>query len=312
MQHLRIRSPQPQDAEAVVAISRECYPERPEDPQAWMNAVPERYFVGADPGGEVIAYGCLRPDLYRFLDIPKYRLHLAVRRDRRGQGAGRRMYLALEQALAALRATDVRVRVRDSETDALAFLERRGYVERQRMLALALNVAEALRPACPDVEILTLKQELERRPDCLEAVHALHNAFSADIPTADPTPPLGFEEFGRQLQDPNMPPDAFFLAIVGDRYAGYSNLGTLPDQPHVLGQRITGVHPDFRRCGIALALKARTIEYARTHGYTRIVTNTNAENTGMQAVNFAFGFTVQFAEIRLGKALGGTASHAQV
>lgn len=294
-----IRTPGSKDIEAVVAISREGYPESPENPKHWQEPDARRYFV-AEEDGEVVGYGCLKPDLGRQPDVPQYRLHLGVRPDRRGRTIGGRLYEHLYEALVSLRATNVWARVRQTETDALAFLERRGFVDRQRSVRLALDVPASVPEVSPPpgIHITTLKDELDRNPACWPAIHELLNLCSADIPTANPTPPVTFEEFERDMRDPALLFDGFFLAKAEERYVGLSFLATA-GSPATLGQRLTGTHPEFRRRGIAMALKVCTMRYAREHGYQRIITATNALNTGMLAVNQAVGFKHWYTEVRL-------------
>lgn len=294
-----IRTPRPQDTEAVVAISREGYPESPENPKHWQEPDARHYFV-AEEDGEVVGYGCLKPDLPRQPEVPQYRLSLGVRRDRRGRSIGGRLYEHLFEAAVSLRATSMWARVRQTESEALAFLERRGFADKQRSVRLALDVParppEVAPP--PGIHITTLKAELERRPDCWPDIHELLNTCYADIPTANPTSPPTFEDFQRDMRDPAILFDGFFLAKAGERYVGLSYLATA-GSPTTLGQRMTGTHPDFRRRGIAMALKACTMQYAREHGYQRIITATHALNTGMLAVNQALGFQHWYTEIRL-------------
>ncbi|MDF2627384.1 MAG: GCN5-related N-acetyltransferase [Symbiobacteriaceae bacterium] len=301
-----IRTPRPEDIEAVVAISREGYPERSEDPKHWQDPDPRRYFV-AEEDGEVVGYGCLRPDLPRQPEVPQYRLHLGVRPDRRGRSIGGRLYDHLYEALVSLRAENVWTRVRHTEFDTLAFLERRGFMDRQRQIYLTLEVAASVPQASPPqgIVITTLKDELAAHPDCYRAIHDLQNLCFADIPTANPTPLPSFDDFQKSMQDPALLFDGYFLAKAGERFVGLSYLAREGGgAPTTLSQRLTGTHPDFRRRGIAMALKACTLRYAREHGCRRIITRTNALNTGMLAVNRAMGFAHWYTDIQLHRPIG--------
>jgi len=51
---------------------------------------------------------------------------------------------------------------------------------------------------------------------------------------------------------------------------------------------LTGVLPEYRRRGIATALKVKTISYAREHGFRRIFTN--SDNPAMKVLNAKLGF----------------------
>lgn len=52
----------------------------------------------------------------------------------------------------------------------------------------------------------------------------------------------------------------------------------------------TGILPSFHRLGFGGLLKAWQIAYARSHGFTRMVTNTRKSNVPMINLNARFGF----------------------
>lgn len=52
----------------------------------------------------------------------------------------------------------------------------------------------------------------------------------------------------------------------------------------------TGIHPQFQGKGFGALLKAWEIAYAKSRGFTRIVTNTRKRNAAMIALNRKFGF----------------------
>lgn len=54
----------------------------------------------------------------------------------------------------------------------------------------------------------------------------------------------------------------------------------------------TAVLPQFRQHGFGAVLKAWQIAYARTHGFTKIVTNIRVSNTASIRLNLKFGFTI--------------------
>jgi RimJ/RimL family protein N-acetyltransferase len=52
----------------------------------------------------------------------------------------------------------------------------------------------------------------------------------------------------------------------------------------------TGLRPQFRGKGLGGQVKAWQIDYARRHGFHRIVTNCRASNSAMISINKKFGF----------------------
>jgi L-amino acid N-acyltransferase YncA len=59
---------------------------------------------------------------------------------------------------------------------------------------------------------------------------------------------------------------------------------------------MTGVRPEFRRLGIATALKARGILYARERGFQTIITRIRKGNEASLAMNRKMGFVEPLVE----------------
>jgi RimJ/RimL family protein N-acetyltransferase len=57
-----------------------------------------------------------------------------------------------------------------------------------------------------------------------------------------------------------------------------------------LYQLLTGVRREYRRRNIALALKLRTIAYAKARQIKAVITNTDPSNYAMLALNERLGF----------------------
>jgi RimJ/RimL family protein N-acetyltransferase len=53
---------------------------------------------------------------------------------------------------------------------------------------------------------------------------------------------------------------------------------------------MTATLPEFRRRGLALAVKLAAARWAQANGFERILTENDAENTGMLAVNQRLGY----------------------
>ena len=92
------------------------------------------------------------------------------------------------------------------------------------------------------------------------------------------------------------------MALDGDTIAGVSGLeeGSAPDK---LSTGLTGVMRDYRRRGVALALKVRAASYAREAGFRSISTHNHTTNRVMLSLNEALGFVREPAWIGLKKDL---------
>ncbi|HTD81950.1 MAG TPA: GNAT family N-acetyltransferase, partial [Thermoplasmata archaeon] len=230
---------------------------------------------------------------------------------RRGVGgalAGRLMKELRERKARALRSW-----VRESMTESVTWLRRRGMQELHRTWESRLDV-EAFDPArfakdarVPGgVEVVTLKDELAENPERLRDVFEMDSVLSVDVPRVDPFTPPPFEMFrDHTLIGPRALPEAFFLAKDGDRYIGVSNLERIESMPDTLYTGFTGVRREHRGRGIAMCLKLRAIDYARRGGFRWIRTGNSTLNAPMLGINMKLGFVKENIWIVMGKDLTG-------
>jgi RimJ/RimL family protein N-acetyltransferase len=85
-------------------------------------------------------------------------------------------------------------------------------------------------------------------------------------------------------------PASCIIAVLGDRYLGYTYVDPGHSDAGRLQQGWTGVRPEWWRQGIGTALKAHGIAYARRHGYDRIATSTFGHNRASHGLNQKVGF----------------------
>ncbi len=146
--------------------------------------------------------------------------------------------------------------------------------------------------------------ERERDPHCLEKLYELHNLIMADVPTPAPFTPPSFEHFLHySINHPDVISGGYFIATEGDRYVGQSDLWRSKEEPLDLYQGLTGVRREYRQRGIAMALKLKTIGYAKSHGFRVIKTWNNSNNVGMLHINRKLGFVRRPAWITFEKDL---------
>lgn len=144
--------------------------------------------------------------------------------------------------------------------------------------------------------------ELNPKETMLRALCDVDNASASTTPSAEEWKPMPFEEWRRYvLEGPGFTPDAFFVALDGDRPVGLAFLerraGGYADNGY------TGVHPDYQGRGIARALKLRTVEWAQAHDIEYIATGNDVNNKPMLAINVDLGYEPLPATIEFVKAL---------
>lgn len=242
-----------------------------------------------------------------------YQLEVVVRPAARRRGIGLALYRDALAVLRARKAHWVRDGVKESMAPSVAFARKVGAVELKRDWESRLDVtsfdaapfAEApARAMSAGVRIATLADEMTRDPEAVRKAHELHQVARLDVPGLDPATPSPYERFEEDvLRRPWSLPEAYFLAIRGGRYIGESSLAKEGSDPTLIHQNLTAVLRAERGKGIAMALKLRTIDYARAQGYRTIRTWNDSLNAPMLAINVALGFAREPAWITFGRDL---------
>lgn len=319
-----LRPCEPGDRAALAALADAVLPDNPQVYFGYLETpivlrASEQHGAGsyccvvtAAPGQPVIGYGCIWPTG----SIANARIFLMVRPEWRRRGAGSRILDELMAHLQRLDAPRVQARVRGDQWAAVTFLEKRGFVPVQQMTGLRQTVAEmdedAYGPALQAVRqrgiaLTTLAEEQEHEPECWIRLHNLWNAAYPDSPEGQlgQSAPWTREQVMSVVADGADLPDAFFIAKMRDQYIGWTSLSGRGTEPGCLRVgEMTGVRPEYRRQGVAMALKMQANLYARQHGYQAIITRT--ANPAMLALNEKLGFRRGGGEVRLVKSLRNT------
>lgn len=80
------------------------------------------------------------------------------------------------------------------------------------------------------------------------------------------------------------------VALAGDQIVGYAGLVAWEDDPSKAENGLTVVHRDWRRRGLAMALKRRQLAWASRVGLRELITWTQLGNEGMQEANRQLGY----------------------
>jgi GNAT superfamily N-acetyltransferase len=247
-----------------------------------------------------------------WFDPRRYRCEIVVDPQHRRHGHGSALLARAEQ-LARERGGSLLIgNAKESMSESVTFLTKRGWVERRRAWESRLDVnafdsslfagAEE-RVAGRSVRISTLAEELSGgdREAVLRRAFDLQEACRRDIPSSDPVTEGTFDLFRSFLEAPSALHHAFFLAVQDGEYLGLSNLWRDMTREDVLYQGLTGVAAPHRGKGIAMALKLHTVMYARAHGKREIRTWNDTANRPMLRINEAMGFVKQPVWIEFAK-----------
>ena len=237
----------------------------------------------------------------------KFWVYVGVHPNFQRQGIGRALYERILSDLLALKAVRAFASAREDYPRSVAFLQKNGFSETRRTWEsrLPLNTFDFSkfvhyleRFSAHGLTITTLAEERQRDPECLKKLHELYVVIMEDVPHPDQYTPVDFEHFLRySVEHPDAIAEGYFIAKDREEYIGLSNLRKSKDEPKDLYQGLTGVRREYRNKGVAMALKLKTIEYARAHGYEIIKTWNDSTNIGMLAINEKLGFVRQPAWI---------------
>lgn len=211
--------------------------------------------------------------------------------EHRRQGTGNRIYEALSGHARHLGRTSLWGRIREDDLESRRFVRNRGFREAGREYEVVLHTSEAdlTGDSPPGIELVSLAE----RPDLAEAVHAVDNEVSGDVPRpegvdVEPTP---FDRWYTQYLDgPGAVPAALIVALAEGEVVGYTGLRRRGSASRTAENMLTAVRIPWRRRGIATALKREQIARARAAGIDQISTTNDESNAGMRGVNARLGY----------------------
>ena len=214
--------------------------------------------------------------------------------DARRRGVGSALLQRLCGHLSRLEFETVSAHVDGNDPGSLAFAERHGFVESDRQVEQVKQVGDEPAPQIPDgIRLVTIAD----RPELLREAYELGVEGWADMATTVPVT-ISLEDW---LRDEATLPKGSFVALAGHEIVGYSGLCRHPDG--LVEDGLTVVRRDWRRRGLARALKQAELAWAAENGIGEIVTWTQRGNDGMRAVNEQLGYAYRSVSISVRRPL---------
>ena len=200
----------------------------------------------------------------------------------RRQGIGSALLRELAAHLATLEFVSMSSHVDGADPGSLAFAVRHGFEEVDRQVEQVKVIGEepvGLPPA--GIAFTTLAE----RPELLRLSYELAVEGYADMATYAPVT-ITLDDW--LDGDGGDVPAGSFVALAGEDVVGFSGLCAMPDGSFEDG--LTVVRRDWRRRGLAEALKRAKLAWAAETEVSEIVTWTQRGNEGMRALNERLGY----------------------
>ena len=211
----------------------------------------------------------------------------------RGRGVGSALLAELSAWARRLRYTELMGPVKEVDTESLAWTEKRGFTEvgRNSILALDLRTVEAPAVVVPEgIELVTWAE----RPDAAAGMYEVAREAYPDVPGEEEAEIEPFEQWlSMDMQGAGDRPEATFVALAGDEVVAYAKLALSRARPTVAMHDITGVKRAWRGRGIAGALKAAEIAWAKENGFERLETQNEERNEPIRRLNQRHGYVVE-------------------
>lgn len=266
--------------------------------------------IVAERDGRIIAFGVFGQTSVSPVRREFY-LNVLVHPDHRRQGTGRAIYDHILSAVSRHRPEILVADTRESQPDAVGFLDRRGFeiVQRRPVLRLDMKASDGARlrsgrthNSGQEITVSALSDLMHAVPDWKRRCWELDWEIVQDIPSPDPPARATFEQYAQVFEDPAFLRQSWFIALQGDEWVGMSVMETETATPGTFYTHVTGVRRGYRRRGIATALKLRGIEHVQASG-GRFIETDNDENNPILGLNLALGFETGPAILEFRKTL---------
>lgn len=314
--NIKIRQFTSTDYPTLASIEKSCFPEYADTPEelAHYDSIREPFIKWnrflAEMDGHPVA-SALYSQRESAFHPQKFRVDIIVHPDWQRQGIGTSLLNHLLSELAPFEPILLSAHAQEGRMGGPEFLRKNHFIEVMRDWESRLNLSEFDPNKNLDVlkkveaQGITLKSlaELADDPDRDRKLFAMDWQIVLDIPTTDVRTKPTFEFFRkRELDSPDFLPEGWFVALDGDRYVGESVIQRSPANGD-LYVGTTGVLPEYRRRGIATALKLLATTFAKNYSSGELKTWNAQSNRAMLSINESMGFVKQPAWISFEKRL---------
>lgn len=310
-----IRAFQEKDFTPLAQIYNEIYTDRAtftaEKLKASEDRTPKhlfREFYIAEQNEQVVA-ACLLTQDQLFSKPGWYFMNIWVRPLFQRQGVGGYLFDHLLKKSSELKATKLQCATYDTFKPSIRFLEKLGFAESYRNFESRMELSQ-FNPN----DYSSLDEKLEKNgitlhhlsdlkdPNHRQKIYALQANLEREVPGSELRAVLSFADFWSKADIDHPDGEFFCVAMKQGEYIGL-HFGSPPPGSEWFMVRVTGVLPQFRHLGVATALKARGMIYAKQKGMPGAFTWNDSRNQPILTLNEKFGFKRQPACVQFAKEL---------
>jgi GNAT superfamily N-acetyltransferase len=250
---------------------------------------PDRVWLLAELEGEVVGSGAAAKSDFPDSGFVAPRVLPAARR--RGVGTALLRALAAHVESLGFRRAGASV----DDPGSLAFAERFGFREVDREVEQVRVVLDEEPPgrSPAGIEIVSLAD----RPDLWRATYETVGRQALEDMAFERRPEVSLDTWEREWI--TTLPEATFLALAGGEVVGCAGLYADDDVPERAENALTAVRRDWRRRGVAGALKQSTLAWAAANGIREVYTWTQRGNEGMRRLNERLGYVTRTESVRV-------------
>jgi GNAT superfamily N-acetyltransferase len=213
--------------------------------------------------------------------------------EQRGHGIGDELRQTIERWAWEHGATELDAPVAEDDDGSLAWASARGYEESGRNSRMVLDLTAIDPPTItlpPGIEIVTWAE----RPELAEGLWEVAREAQPDIPGEEETDTGTFEEWlDRDMGGVEDRREAVFVAVEAGAVLGYAKLSFSAGRTDRAFHDLTGVKRAQRGRGIAAALKATQIAWAKENGYESLQTANEVRNAPIRHLNAKHGYVLE-------------------
>jgi len=138
-------------------------------------------------------------------------------------------------------------------------------------------------------EIVNLEKLQKIYPNWEEKLYELWHRIEKDVPTDLKDPGGDRDSWRGHFFTPWFKAEDLYIVTDGEKLVALSSYDRYDVINDTVSTELTGVHPDYRRKGICIALKLFALEDLKKKGFKKVFTG-NEENNPMFQINLKLGF----------------------